>query len=408
MPTRLAPCGASHPVRWLDYLEGDGSQWIQTDTIDDPANNIAQVVFSITASTGATMGIAGSNSYRFNYMNARWHNSGREYRFGPNSNTSPVLSISVGDKHTGSYTLENGQLVYTLDGASTTYAQTLVYDDKPFGIFKIPNTSASALNGRIYGFTVIRKSDGAILANYRPVAIGNAGYMYDLVSGKYFGNAGTGAFGLGEKVSANSYLLNGAVGMWNGIENAGWGVHDPNATVWKDLIGNNDQSVSGGSGWLSNAYSWADDTETYRMFGGGSIFQTGTFTLEALVSRVRQYSANFPGIGNAKDEAPFGFRSNAAVAGCGFRAYGVRFGTVAPTTAIKKMTLVCSDGKLKAYLNGAYLAETDHDSSVSMAGGLYWSEGILYSCTIYNRALAAAEIAANYAVDVAYFNLPTT
>lgn len=37
--------------------------------------------------------------------------------------------------------------------------------------------------------------------------------------------------------TARDYVQAGLVAMWDGIENAGWGVHDPNATVWKDLIG---------------------------------------------------------------------------------------------------------------------------------------------------------------------------
>lgn len=37
--------------------------------------------------------------------------------------------------------------------------------------------------------------------------------------------------------TARSYVQAGLVAMWDGIENAGWGVHDPNATTWTDLVG---------------------------------------------------------------------------------------------------------------------------------------------------------------------------
>lgn len=37
--------------------------------------------------------------------------------------------------------------------------------------------------------------------------------------------------------TARDYVQDGLIAMWDGIENAGWGVHDPNATVWKDLTG---------------------------------------------------------------------------------------------------------------------------------------------------------------------------
>ena len=37
--------------------------------------------------------------------------------------------------------------------------------------------------------------------------------------------------------TARDYVQDGLIAMWDGIENAGWGVHDSNATAWKDLIG---------------------------------------------------------------------------------------------------------------------------------------------------------------------------
>ena len=39
-------------------------------------------------------------------------------------------------------------------------------------------------------------------------------------------------------ITAKSYVQDGLIAMWDGIENAGWGVHDMNATMWKDLTGN--------------------------------------------------------------------------------------------------------------------------------------------------------------------------
>ena len=54
----------------------------------------------------------------------------------------------------------------------------------------------------------------------------------------------------GAGLSAKSYIQDGLVAMWDGIENAGWGVHDPNATVWKDLSGNGyDLEVVRPSAW---------------------------------------------------------------------------------------------------------------------------------------------------------------
>lgn len=37
-------------------------------------------------------------------------------------------------------------------------------------------------------------------------------------------------------LTAKSYVQNGLLAMWDGIENAGFGVHDPDATYWVDLV----------------------------------------------------------------------------------------------------------------------------------------------------------------------------
>ena len=37
--------------------------------------------------------------------------------------------------------------------------------------------------------------------------------------------------------TAKDYVQDGLIAMWDGIENAGWGSHDSDITIWKDLIG---------------------------------------------------------------------------------------------------------------------------------------------------------------------------
>ena len=56
----------------------------------------------------------------------------------------------------------------------------------------------------------------------------------------------------GAKLSAKSYVQDGLVAMWDGIENAGWGVHDASATTWTDLIG-------GITPTANSTLTWGDD-----------------------------------------------------------------------------------------------------------------------------------------------------
>ena len=40
-----------------------------------------------------------------------------------------------------------------------------------------------------------------------------------------------------------SYVQDGLIAQWDGIDNTGVGVHDPGAKAWKDLVGNYDLSL---------------------------------------------------------------------------------------------------------------------------------------------------------------------
>ena len=41
------------------------------------------------------------------------------------------------------------------------------------------------------------------------------------------------------------YVSSGLVAMWDGEWNSGFGIHDPEATVWKDLVGEHDLAIYG-------------------------------------------------------------------------------------------------------------------------------------------------------------------
>lgn len=69
----------------------------------------------------------------------------------------------------------------------------------------------------------------------------------------------------GEKISAKSYIKNGLIGLWDGIENAGFGVHSGDTLVWKNL---------GSLGSVYDATKWAEArawTENGAVFHYGSV-----------------------------------------------------------------------------------------------------------------------------------------
>ena len=56
---------------------------------------------------------------------------------------------------------------------------------------------------------------------------------------------------------SGTYADSGLVSRWDAIDNAGTGTHNPTATTWKDLVGDNDMTIvsSSGAGWRNgNAF----------------------------------------------------------------------------------------------------------------------------------------------------------
>ena len=51
--------------------------------------------------------------------------------------------------------------------------------------------------------------------------------------------------GMADGVAASSYVQSGLVACWDGIENAGAGTHDADATVWKDIVGGYEFALTG-------------------------------------------------------------------------------------------------------------------------------------------------------------------
>ena len=55
--------------------------------------------------------------------------------------------------------------------------------------------------------------------------------------------------------TAKDYVQDGLVAMWDGIENAGWGVHDLSATTWVNLAGGSIEDIS----LYTQNCEWSDD-----------------------------------------------------------------------------------------------------------------------------------------------------
>ena len=224
----------------------------------------------------------------------------------------------------------------------------------------------------------------------------------------------------GGKLSAKSYVQDGLVAMWDGIENAGWGTHDPNATTWKDVVHGAEIPLASGMSFgdmelVFDNRSTTADTSTAL---DNSIFSA--VSTEFTVEFVEKVTKSYSGFG-ASSNMYLGYysyhqmdrnRTLTCNDNTTYKQYaGVPYGTPYNCSIVRNIaanTMVVME-------NGSILTATSLGGRVcslqnilTMTNG--WNGNVSSYNTnnirIYSRALTADEIAANYAVDKARFNLP--
>lgn len=216
--------------------------------------------------------------------------------------------------------------------------------------------------------------------------------------------------------TARDYVQDGLIAMWDGIENAGFGLHNASATVWKDLSGNNDMNLATGGSWSDK--SFVSNPSYYKTASIGHSI-SGILTIEC-VCKVNSYGSG-RGVVAFDENSTYHIsngaryvvvRANGTVNFTGKGSYlsGAGIGEIATYSGV----FPSSEGVdiSAGYKNG--IAQTltasggygfgDNSPSVSPFSA-YRLDGEIYSIRIYSRALTASEIAANYAVDAARFNL---
>lgn len=222
--------------------------------------------------------------------------------------------------------------------------------------------------------------------------------------------------------TARDYIQDGLVAMWDGIENAGWGVHDPNATVWKDLTG--------------NGYDLPLSTATLEVLSNG-VRRKSTVT-HSTASKVRWINTPSRTL-EICVTAPSSISSGSQVL---LATTSVGSGTVVPCLVKKgagyfewsqqwnsskiifksNITFTLSSSynygnTANGYVNGEVQAANNTDTwgfsadTISVLGdprGTNYApfEYCAHNVRVYNRALTAEEIAYNNNIDKRRFNLP--
>lgn len=221
----------------------------------------------------------------------------------------------------------------------------------------------------------------------------------------------------------NPYVTDGLVAMWDGEWNAGGGVHDPNATTWKDLVGARDWTLgpSTSYAWTTKSFDAKDQFAATQDFIDGSLVSTVEVCAKIKVPSPAP-TANYAFIiigrmttlGRPYYGLLYRFVANSIMGG---RSYFIdslgEFDGIPATFSFPSYM----DTGVAAYFNGSVRAPSGYNSldynattrgTVARIGGTVEQPLPIevHNIRLYSRALTAEEIAANYAIDQARFNLP--
>lgn len=339
----------------------------------------------------------------------------------------------------------------SLDGVSLTKTSLWRVNDGsgPVCLFRIKSYLSGT--GILQTFVAHReyfasiKIDGELKFNAIPVRFTNErgeteGAFYDKVSGQLFRNAGAGSFVIGPDKqtftqnlgvlmpqreivpTARDYVQDGLIAMWDGIENAGWGVHDAAATVWKDLIGSNNLKAS----------EVGDDYTKYVVgidIINGFYKYDRDITLCARVEWVGNYWGDWCYYGLGTDS---GLAKGLKITGMGTGGLSAEISEKYSNPAWKVSVKIPSGDigsvhsvvivfrfatkSFEVYSDGEYIASADVPNwNIDANAYQTFSYGFRYNNTrcgkryngmVYSRALTADEIAYNYKIDKARFKLP--
>lgn len=235
---------------------------------------------------------------------------------------------------------------------------------------------------------------------------------------------------LADGVSARSYVQNGLVACYDGIENAGLGKHSDSAREWVDLTGNGFKGVLGPAvTWSKNG--WVNDadgqpvvvTNTYLSAVTGSRKFTVEFAAkpdraserEAFFSQfsaLHSFTFEHNSGGNPKTGRIRIYGNRALPAGTDF---SVMSGAVVGAGEWASVSATLTPDSQTIWKNGSRILATTGTVSVlncsceSVIGGEprradMAFKGTYHAFRLYNRVLSDDEIALNAAIDAIRFN----
>lgn len=210
----------------------------------------------------------------------------------------------------------------------------------------------------------------------------------------------------------NPYVTDGLVAMWDGVWNAGPGVHDPNATTWVDLIDGRILTFTEGITIDSDAIGFSLKESAYSSNNIGLTTSNvihGEICIDIPSPNTNNQYAQFASSNSRVFANAYDFRGGISLANAvaGHGAWPSGKHTMSAHWPSNTLHIDSIQRDAVSTMDGwGVRSKNTIIGDVIRDGQNRGFNGRLHSIRIYNRQLTAAEIAANYAVDKARFNLP--
>ncbi|MBQ6102403.1 MAG: hypothetical protein IJL06_01905, partial [Kiritimatiellae bacterium] len=233
------------------------------------------------------------------------------------------------------------------------------------------------------------------------------------------------ATGARAALTSRSYVQKGLVACYDGIDNAGTGLHDAAAATWADLSGNGlDGTLAANLGWTADGWTNAVDGSGVRVGTRlADALSLGAFTVQfaCVPARDNARQAFFSDYINQSGAIAVEHNDGDTSAGrlrlfCdGSPRYSVLSPVVIPKDEFSSVSVSATQTEQVYWRNGA-AAWTNDTVFGPVAAGLQSViggdptranmafRGVFHAFRAYNRALPEAEVKVNAAIDAIRFN----
>ena len=230
-------------------------------------------------------------------------------------------------------------------------------------------------------------------------------------------------------LSSSSYVQDGLVGQYDGINNQGTGTHDSTATTWKDLVGNNDLTLTNSAAWCRGIGLSMDQLSAGSAAAYGKTVAPAYQTIEILFKETSRESRIMLWSGDRARYVIFDYGNvtypyvwayfdgrKEIVADLHRHTPYVKMQAYVPTSLVATYGRGESNEVADVYCDGVqrhcggsvnwWGAGTD---CLTLGGRVltslkdYGWSGEIYAIRFYNRVLTPEEIARNHAIDVKRF-----